>query len=184
MKPLFYSAKARQDMRGILLKIAEDKPQAAMRFVDHLEEHSRILERFPEAGQRGLICIRVSAFLRIVATQSTIGFTMTASPSSGCLLRALTYARIYSRDDSRLCNRSDRRGLNADVHSAHRVCRRSNASLLRPRWIRLTLSRPSTHCVTKSKCFGNQSMNSELILSICCATCQIICRRTSTSRRL
>lgn len=50
MKPLFYSAKAREDMRGILLKIPEDKPQAAVRFVDHLEEHSRILDRFPEAG--------------------------------------------------------------------------------------------------------------------------------------
>lgn len=50
MKPLFYSAKAREDMRGILLKIAEDKPHAAVQFVNHLEEHARILERFPEAG--------------------------------------------------------------------------------------------------------------------------------------
>lgn len=49
MKPLFYSTKAREDMRGILLKTAEDKPQAALRFVNHLEEHARILERFPKA---------------------------------------------------------------------------------------------------------------------------------------
>ena len=50
MKPLFYSAQAREDMRDILLKIAEDKPKAAVGFVDRLEEHARILERFPEAG--------------------------------------------------------------------------------------------------------------------------------------
>jgi toxin ParE1/3/4 len=50
MKPLFYSAKAREDMRGILRKIAQDKPHAAVRFVDQLQEHARILERFPEAG--------------------------------------------------------------------------------------------------------------------------------------
>ena len=50
MKPLFYSAKAREDMRGILLKIAQDKSHAAVRFVDRLEEHARILEHFPEAG--------------------------------------------------------------------------------------------------------------------------------------
>lgn len=50
MKPLFYSAKARDDMRGILLSIAEDKPNFAVRFIDRLAEHARILERFPEAG--------------------------------------------------------------------------------------------------------------------------------------
>jgi plasmid stabilization system protein ParE len=50
MTPLFYSAKARDDMRAILLKIAEDRPQVAVRFVDQLAEHARILERFPEAG--------------------------------------------------------------------------------------------------------------------------------------
>lgn len=32
-------------MRGILLKIAEDKPEAAVRFVDRLEEHVRIQGR-------------------------------------------------------------------------------------------------------------------------------------------
>jgi toxin ParE1/3/4 len=50
MTPLFYSAKAREDMRAILARIAQDKPQAAVRFVDRLEEHARILQRFPEAG--------------------------------------------------------------------------------------------------------------------------------------
>lgn len=50
MTPLFYSAKAREDLCDVLLKIAEDKPQAAVRFVQRLEEHARILERFPEAG--------------------------------------------------------------------------------------------------------------------------------------
>jgi len=50
MKFLLYSAKAREDMRSILLRIAGDKPKIAIQFVDHLEEHARILERFPEAG--------------------------------------------------------------------------------------------------------------------------------------
>ena len=50
MIPLYYSAKAREDMRQILAKIAEDKPQAAIRFVDRLQEHARILEAFSEAG--------------------------------------------------------------------------------------------------------------------------------------
>ena len=35
---------------GILARIARDKPQVAVCFVDRLEEHARILERFPEAG--------------------------------------------------------------------------------------------------------------------------------------
>ena len=50
MKELLYSARARQDLREILDKIAEDKPRAAVAFVDRLEEHARILETFPEAG--------------------------------------------------------------------------------------------------------------------------------------
>ena len=50
MKQLFYSAKAREDMRGILQKIAEDRLEVAVLFVDRLAEHARILERFPEAG--------------------------------------------------------------------------------------------------------------------------------------
>ncbi|MCO6456319.1 MAG: type II toxin-antitoxin system RelE/ParE family toxin [Pirellulaceae bacterium] len=50
MKPLFYSARARQDMRAILEHIAEHRPEAALRFTSRLEEHARILERFSEAG--------------------------------------------------------------------------------------------------------------------------------------
>ena len=50
MKPLVYSARARQDMRDILSRIAEDKPDAAIAFVSRLEEHARVLEQFPEAG--------------------------------------------------------------------------------------------------------------------------------------
>ena len=50
MKPVFYSALTRADMQSILARIAEDKPEAAIRFVDRLKEHATILERFPEAG--------------------------------------------------------------------------------------------------------------------------------------
>jgi plasmid stabilization system protein ParE len=50
MKQLLYSARARKDLRKILEKIREDKPRAATSFVDRLEAHARILERFPKAG--------------------------------------------------------------------------------------------------------------------------------------
>ena len=51
MKQLLYSAKAREDLRGILLQIAEDKPAAAIRFVEQLERRARLLMTFPNAGE-------------------------------------------------------------------------------------------------------------------------------------
>jgi len=51
MTQLSYSAKAREDLRGILLKIAEDKPGAAVRFVEQLERKARLLMTFPNAGE-------------------------------------------------------------------------------------------------------------------------------------
>ena len=51
MKQLLYSAKAREDLRGILLQIAEDKPGAAVRFIEQLERKARLLMTFPEAGE-------------------------------------------------------------------------------------------------------------------------------------
>ena len=51
MKRLLYSAKAREDLHGILTYIAQDKPGVALAFVEQLEAKARLLMTFPEAGE-------------------------------------------------------------------------------------------------------------------------------------
>lgn len=50
MKTLVFSDKARDDLLNILRYIARDKPHAAARFVDKLEQQCEFLARFPESG--------------------------------------------------------------------------------------------------------------------------------------
>jgi toxin ParE1/3/4 len=52
MKALVFSEKARVDLLNILRYIARDKPQAATRFVDHLEQQCEFLARFPDSGTK------------------------------------------------------------------------------------------------------------------------------------
>jgi toxin ParE1/3/4 len=52
MKTLVFSSKARDDLLGILRFIAQDKPQAAARFIDMLEQQCGFLARFPESGTK------------------------------------------------------------------------------------------------------------------------------------
>jgi toxin ParE1/3/4 len=50
MKNLVISAKAYDDLLGILTYIARDKPQVAVAFVDELEEQCKFLAVCPESG--------------------------------------------------------------------------------------------------------------------------------------
>jgi toxin ParE1/3/4 len=50
MKSLVFSGKARDDLLQILRYISRDKPHAAVRFVDKLEEQCEFLGRYPESG--------------------------------------------------------------------------------------------------------------------------------------
>lgn len=50
MTPILFSKASRTDLRSILQYIANDKPDAAERFVDQLEKQTRILATFPEVG--------------------------------------------------------------------------------------------------------------------------------------
>jgi toxin ParE1/3/4 len=50
MKKLVVSEKAYDDLLGILRYIARDKPQAAVRLVDTLQQQCEFLARFPESG--------------------------------------------------------------------------------------------------------------------------------------
>lgn len=52
MKKLVFSAKAENDLLNILRYVARDKPQAAARFVDQLEQQCDFLARFPESGTK------------------------------------------------------------------------------------------------------------------------------------
>jgi len=52
MKTLVFSEKARNDLLNILRYIARDKPHAAARFVDMLEQQCEFLARFPESGTK------------------------------------------------------------------------------------------------------------------------------------
>jgi len=52
MKALVLSEKAYDDLRGILRYIARDKPQAAVQFVDKIEQQCQFLARFPESGSK------------------------------------------------------------------------------------------------------------------------------------
>ncbi len=47
---LEFSPKSLEDLRGILDRIAQDKPKAAVRFVDELETRCRLLASFPHLG--------------------------------------------------------------------------------------------------------------------------------------
>ena len=47
---LEFSPKSLVDLRGILDRIAEDKPKAAVRFVDELEKRCRLLASFLHLG--------------------------------------------------------------------------------------------------------------------------------------
>jgi len=50
MKKLLFSEKARDDLLQILRYVSQDKPQAAVQFVDRLEEQCEFLARWPESG--------------------------------------------------------------------------------------------------------------------------------------
>jgi len=52
MKTLVFSEKSRDDLLNILRYIARDKPHAAARFVDKLEQQCEFLARFPESGTK------------------------------------------------------------------------------------------------------------------------------------
>jgi toxin ParE1/3/4 len=52
MKPLEFSEKSLADLSGILAYIARDKPLAARRFVDELEQQCEFLARFPPLGSQ------------------------------------------------------------------------------------------------------------------------------------
>lgn len=52
MKPLAFSEKSLDDLQGILVFIARDKPAAALRFVERLEQQCESLAQFPEIGTR------------------------------------------------------------------------------------------------------------------------------------
>ncbi len=52
MKKLVFSSKAETDLLSILRYIARDKPRAATRFVDQLEQQCEFLSRFPESGTK------------------------------------------------------------------------------------------------------------------------------------
>lgn len=52
MKRLFYSEKSLEDLDGILHFIARDKPSAAVKFVDALEQQCEQLADAPHAGER------------------------------------------------------------------------------------------------------------------------------------
>jgi toxin ParE1/3/4 len=50
MKPLVFSEKSLDDLKSILVYIAQDKPNAAMRFVEQLEHQCNALAAFPGVG--------------------------------------------------------------------------------------------------------------------------------------
>ena len=52
MKPLEFSEKSLEDLSGILVYIAQDKPLAANEFVDELQQQCTILTDFPQLGSR------------------------------------------------------------------------------------------------------------------------------------
>ena len=52
MKSLVVSEKAYDDLLGILQYIARDKPQAAVQFVDKIEQQCEFLARFPDSGTK------------------------------------------------------------------------------------------------------------------------------------
>ena len=52
MSKLVFSAKAETDLLSILRYIGHDKPQAASRFIDQLEQQCEFLARFPESGMK------------------------------------------------------------------------------------------------------------------------------------
>jgi toxin ParE1/3/4 len=52
MKSLVFSPQARIDLLEIQRFIASDKPLAAARFVDRLENECQLLARFPEIGEK------------------------------------------------------------------------------------------------------------------------------------
>jgi toxin ParE1/3/4 len=52
MKKLVVSEKAYNDLLGILRYVARDKPQAAVRLVDTLEQQCEFLARFPDSGTK------------------------------------------------------------------------------------------------------------------------------------
>ena len=50
MKKLVVSEKAYEDLLGILRYVARDKPQAAVKLVDSLQQQCEFLARFPQSG--------------------------------------------------------------------------------------------------------------------------------------
>ncbi len=50
MKPLVFSEKSLDDLKSILVYIAQDKPNAAVRFVEQLELQCKALAAFPGVG--------------------------------------------------------------------------------------------------------------------------------------
>jgi toxin ParE1/3/4 len=52
MKKLVVSEKAYDDLLSILRHVARDKPQAAVRLVDTLQQQCEFLARFPESGTK------------------------------------------------------------------------------------------------------------------------------------
>jgi toxin ParE1/3/4 len=63
MKPLVFSEKSLNDLHGILVYIARDKPDAAIRFVERLERQCESLAHFPEIGtQRDDLALQLRVF--------------------------------------------------------------------------------------------------------------------------
>jgi|SRR3989304_9053971 len=52
MKPFEFSEKSLEDLSGILVYIARDKPLAASRFVEELQQQCSLLTHFPQLGSR------------------------------------------------------------------------------------------------------------------------------------
>ena len=52
MKPLEFSEKSLADLSGIMAYITQDKPLAAMGFVEKLEQQCTLLTHFPQLGSR------------------------------------------------------------------------------------------------------------------------------------
>ncbi len=51
MRNLRYSSKANADVREILLYISEDKPGAALKFVERIEARCELIANNPEMGE-------------------------------------------------------------------------------------------------------------------------------------
>ncbi len=52
MKPLAFSPLAQQDLHSIFTRISADKPNVAVRFVEKIEEHCRLLSHYAALGSR------------------------------------------------------------------------------------------------------------------------------------